>query len=94
MRIILSGGGTGGSVTPLISIFEEIKRQKPDAEFLWVAPFNDPLEKLIANCNIPIKKIYAGKLRRYFSIKNFFDPFLIFFGLLFGLKINRCLIQQ
>jgi UDP-N-acetylglucosamine--N-acetylmuramyl-(pentapeptide) pyrophosphoryl-undecaprenol N-acetylglucosamine transferase len=87
MRIILSGGGTGGSVTPLISIFEEIKRQQQDADFLWVAATSDPLESLIASYKIPIKKIFAGKLRRYFSLKNFFDPFFILFGFFQSLSI-------
>ncbi len=76
----MSGGGTGGSITPLVAIFEEIKLQKPEAEFLWLLPKNDPLQKLVKDYSIPIKEIYAGKLRRYFSLRNFLDPILIVFG--------------
>ena len=69
-----------GSVSPLIAIYEEIKTQKPNAEFLWLATKDGSEEVLIESYNIPIKKIFAGKLRRYFSWKNFLDPFLIAFG--------------
>jgi len=80
MKVILTGGGTMGSVSPLIAIYEEIKTQKPNAEFLWLATKDGSEEVLIESYNIPIKKIFAGKLRRYFSWKNFLDPFLIAFG--------------
>lgn len=77
MRIILCGGGTIGSVSPLIAIYEEIKKQQPNAEFLWLATRKGPEEKLIANYQIPLKRIVSAKLRRYFNFKNFFIPFLI-----------------
>ena len=80
MKIILSGGGTIGSVSPLIAIFEEIKKQQPTAEFLWLATKTGPEEGLIASYKIPIKKISAGKLRRYFSFQNFLGPFRILVG--------------
>jgi len=69
-----------GSVSPLIAIYEEIKKNQPAAEFLWLATRDGPEDKLISSYQIPIKKIFSGKLRRYFSFKNFLDPFFIFFG--------------
>lgn len=87
MRIILSGGGTIGSVSPLIAIFKEIKKQQPEAEFLWLATRFGPEHKLIKSYNIPIKSIFAGKLRRYFSWKNFLDPFLVMLGFFQSLSI-------
>ncbi|MFA5021471.1 MAG: UDP-N-acetylglucosamine--N-acetylmuramyl-(pentapeptide) pyrophosphoryl-undecaprenol N-acetylglucosamine transferase [Patescibacteria group bacterium] len=87
MRIIFSGGGTMGSVSPLIAIFEQIKKQEPQSEFLWVATKDGPETTLISSYQIPIKKISAGKLRRYFSIKNLFDPFLVMAGFLQSLFI-------
>jgi len=80
MRIILAGGGTMGSVSPLIAIFEEIKKQQLTAEFLWLATKSGSEEGLITSYQIPIKKISSGKLRRYFSWQNFLDPFRILVG--------------
>ena len=87
MRIIFSGGGTMGSVSPLIAIFEAIKQKQPPAEFLWLATKDGPEEKLIASYSIPVKKIFAGKLRRYFSFKNFLDPFFVLLGFFQSLLI-------
>ena len=80
MKIILAGGGTMGSASPLIAIFQEIKKQQPNAEFLWLATKNGPEDKLVSTYGISLKKINSGKLRRYFSLKNLADPFLVFFG--------------
>jgi len=80
MKILFSGGGTIGSVSPLIAVYEEIKKQKPDTEFLWLATRNGPEIQLVSNYQIPIKHIFSGKFRRYFSFKNFIDPFFVFLG--------------
>ncbi len=80
MKILLSGGGTIGSVSPLIAIFEAIKTKQPQAEFLWLATRGGPEQKLLANYQIPAKSIFAGKFRRYFSLKNLSDPFLVALG--------------
>lgn len=80
MRIIFSGGGTIGSVSPLLAIYEGVKQQRPEAEFLWLATKNGPEKKLISSYGIKIKEISSGKLRRYLSLRNFFDPIFIFIG--------------
>ncbi|MBN1779217.1 MAG: UDP-N-acetylglucosamine--N-acetylmuramyl-(pentapeptide) pyrophosphoryl-undecaprenol N-acetylglucosamine transferase [Candidatus Buchananbacteria bacterium] len=80
MRIILSGGGTIGSVSPLVAVFEEIKALKPETQFLWLSTRKGKEIKLISAYNIPLKKIFAGKFRRYFSFRNFIDPVFIFLG--------------
>jgi len=87
MKILLSGGGTIGSVSPLIAVFEEIKSQRPETEFLWVATKDGPEHRLVASYNIPIQVIAAGKFRRYFSLRNFWDPCLILFGFFQSLRI-------
>ncbi len=81
MRIILSGGGTGGSVTPLLALAREIRKQKPDTEFLFVGTRKGiPERQLVEANNIPFKSIFSGKLRRYFDWRNIFSPFLIKLG--------------
>jgi len=83
IKIILTGGGTGGHVYPLVSVFRSLKQiagQKLltiDALYLGADGFaKEELEKE----GIKVKVISAGKMRRYFSILNFFDIFKVFFG--------------
>ncbi|MBI4652692.1 undecaprenyldiphospho-muramoylpentapeptide beta-N-acetylglucosaminyltransferase [Candidatus Kuenenbacteria bacterium] len=80
MKILLIGGGTMGSVSPLLAIAEEIKKQN-DIEFLWLGTKKGPEKKVIENYKIPFKTIFSGKLRRYFSWQNFIDLFFIKIGL-------------
>lgn len=81
MKIILTGGGTWGPVSPLIAIFERIKQQDPQAEFLWLGTKHGMEKKLIASYNISFKSVFSGKLRRYFSLHSFVDPFFILLGI-------------
>lgn len=80
MKVIFSGGGTIGSVSPLLAIAEATRQQQGDAEFLWLATKNGPEKKLILNYKIPVKEIASGKFRRYFDLRNLFIPLFIFFG--------------
>lgn len=91
MKIVLTGGGTGGHIVPLVAVARKIKEKKPEAEFLFIGP-NGKLEKKIMSAeNIPMKSVMAGKMRRYASIFNFFDLFKIPLGIvqaLWHLLIN------
>ena len=80
MKILLTGGGTMGSVSPLLAIVEELKKQN-EIEFLWLGTQKGPEKKVIENYKIPFKAIFSGKLRRYFSWQNFIDLFFIKIGL-------------
>ncbi|MFH0854301.1 MAG: undecaprenyldiphospho-muramoylpentapeptide beta-N-acetylglucosaminyltransferase [bacterium] len=87
MKIILSGGGTGGSITPLLAIAEEIKLSKKSVDFLWIGTRNGLEEQMAEKENIKFKAIYSGKLRRYFSFKNFIDIFRIKLGFFQSFRI-------
>jgi UDP-N-acetylglucosamine--N-acetylmuramyl-(pentapeptide) pyrophosphoryl-undecaprenol N-acetylglucosamine transferase len=79
--IILSGGGTGGSVAPLLAIAEEIKRKDSQVNFLFVGTRKGkPEKKMVQESHLPFCAIFSGKLRRYFSWQNFIDPFYIILG--------------
>jgi UDP-N-acetylglucosamine--N-acetylmuramyl-(pentapeptide) pyrophosphoryl-undecaprenol N-acetylglucosamine transferase len=80
MKILLTGGGTIGSVSPLLALAEEIKKIKPETEFLWLGTKHGPEEKLIKEYGIPFQAVSSGKIRRYFSWQNFIDPWCIAFG--------------
>ncbi len=77
MKIILSGGGTLGPVTPLIAIANTYKRKHPFVEFLWVGTKHGPERILVEKEGFKFIAISSGKLRRYFSILNFIDIFRI-----------------
>jgi len=57
MKVIFSGGGTIGSVSPLLAIAEGIKQQEPNVELLWLSTKNGPEKKLIAGYGITTKEI-------------------------------------
>ena len=82
MRILLCGGGTGGSVTPLLAIAQQLREKDPKIEFLFLGTKKKhPERELAQGAGIPFRSIYAGKLRRYFSLKNIFDPIFVIFGI-------------
>lgn len=77
-RIILTGGGTAGHVTPNIALLPELKNQGYDVHYIGS---HDGIEKkLIEEFDIPYYGISSGKLRRYFDPKNFSDPFKVLKG--------------
>ena len=90
MKIMLSGGGTIGSVSPLLAVCQAIRQREPQTEFLWVATRRGPEHRLIGEYGIPIRPIFSGKLRRYASWRNITDPLLITIGFLQSLAmVNR-----
>ncbi|MFA5029274.1 MAG: UDP-N-acetylglucosamine--N-acetylmuramyl-(pentapeptide) pyrophosphoryl-undecaprenol N-acetylglucosamine transferase [Patescibacteria group bacterium] len=82
MKILLVGGGTMGSVSPLIAVYQKIKQQQPETEFLFVGTKTGPERAAVESYKIPFQAISSGKLRRYFSWQNFSDPFRILAGLI------------
>jgi UDP-N-acetylglucosamine--N-acetylmuramyl-(pentapeptide) pyrophosphoryl-undecaprenol N-acetylglucosamine transferase len=76
-KIILSGGGTGGSVTPLLSIFRELKS---DYSFLFLGTYKGIERGIVEKEGLRYKPILSGKWRRYFSFQNLFDILKVFFA--------------
>lgn len=81
MRIILTGGGTLGSVTPLLALYEEIRDRGIPAEFLWIGTAHGPEKELVQREEIEFASIPSGKLRRYADWRNVVAPFLVLAGL-------------
>lgn len=80
MKVLLVGGGTGGSVSPLLAVAKNLRFKKPEVEFMWLGSKSGPEKKMVTSADIDFKWILAGKLRRYFSWRNFIDPFFIIVG--------------
>ncbi len=72
-HILLTGGGTGGSVTPLLAIAEQLRQHDPALEFLFIGSSAGPEASLCEAAGVPFQAIPAGKWRRYWSWKNLTD---------------------
>lgn len=88
-RIILTGGGTAGHVTPNIALLPRLKELQYDIHY--IGSYNGIEKELIAPFQIPYHGISSGKLRRYFSVKNFTDPFRVLKGFHEANKLIRTL---
>ncbi|MEE3393040.1 MAG: undecaprenyldiphospho-muramoylpentapeptide beta-N-acetylglucosaminyltransferase [Lachnospiraceae bacterium] len=86
-KIVLTGGGTAGHVTPNIALIPELKKQ--GYEIHYIGSKNGIEKKLITELGIPYYEISTGKLRRYFDVKNFTDPFRVIAGFSQAKKILK-----
>ena len=77
-RIILTGGGTAGHVTPNIALLPRLRELQYDIHY--IGSYNGMEKQLVEQQGIPYHGISSGKLRRYFSLQNFTDPFRVLKG--------------
>lgn len=89
MRIVLTGGGSGGHFYPLIAIAEEINTITTEQKILDIKMYyvsDAPYDKqALFNNGITFVQVPAGKIRTYSSIRNFFDMFAAGLGAFIGL---------
>jgi len=89
MKILLTGGGTGGHFYPLIAIAEKLieaadKQKIIDLRLYYMS--DSPYEKrMLFENKINFIQVPSGKMRTYFSIRNFFDLFKTATGAFYGL---------
>lgn len=77
-KILLTGGGTAGHVTPNMALIPGLKDM--GYEIQYMGSYDGIEKKLIEEMGIPYTGISSGKLRRYMSAKNFTDPFRVLKG--------------
>ena len=75
LRVLLSGGGTGGHIFPAIAIANEIKKQKPDTEFLFVGANGRMEMEKVPACGYKITGLNITGLQRKLSFSNLLFPF-------------------
>lgn len=86
-RIVLTGGGTAGHVTPCIALLPSLKKEGYDIHY--IGSYEGIERKLIEECHIPYYGISSGKLRRYLDVKNLTDPFKVIKGYYEARKILK-----
>lgn len=86
-KIVLTGGGTAGHVTPNLALLPSLKER--GYEIHYIGSYNGIERKLIEGAGIPYDGISSGKLRRYFDLKNFSDPFRVLKGCAEAMRLIR-----
>jgi UDP-N-acetylglucosamine--N-acetylmuramyl-(pentapeptide) pyrophosphoryl-undecaprenol N-acetylglucosamine transferase len=103
MTIVLTGGGSGGHITPIQAVAKELKKLDPKAKIVYIGLKGDVLTDVASDHSTfdEIHFVRAGKFRRYHSAGwkqildlktqylNFRDFFLIFIGLVQSYKLMR-----
>lgn len=77
-HIVLTGGGTAGHVTPNMAMIPVLR--EAGYKISYIGSYDGIEKKLIEELDIPYYGISSGKLRRYFDVKNFTDPFRVLKG--------------
>lgn len=77
MRILVTGGGTSGHISPALAVIQTIRavaeREKFDVEFLYIGSKSGLEREIVSAAQVPFVGIQTGKLRRYLSFENLID---------------------
>lgn len=87
MNILLSGGGTLGSVTPLLALVPELRRQGHDIVFVGTS--TGPERALVEETGVSFFAISAPRFPRYLSMQHLFIPFQLITGLWQSFRVLR-----
>jgi UDP-N-acetylglucosamine--N-acetylmuramyl-(pentapeptide) pyrophosphoryl-undecaprenol N-acetylglucosamine transferase len=87
LRVILSGGGTGGHIFPAVSIANQIKKQVPDAEILFVGALGKMEMEKVPAAGYKIIGLPISGLQRKLTLSNLSFPFKVISSLLKAKKI-------
>lgn len=86
-KIIMTGGGSAGHVTPNLALIPKLKEE--GFEIIYIGSKEGIERKIMKDAGIPYFPIESGKLRRYFDLKNFSDPFKVIKGISEARKIIK-----
>lgn len=86
-KIVLTGGGTAGHVTPNLALLPSLRERGYDIHY--IGSYNGIERKLVENAGVAYDGISSGKLRRYFDLKNFSDPFRVLKGCMEARRLIR-----
>lgn len=86
-KIVLTGGGTAGHVTPNIALLPALR--EADFDIHYIGSYDGIEKRLIGDFEVPYYGISTGKFRRYFDVKNFTDPVRVLKGFAEARKILK-----
>lgn len=89
LRVILSGGGTGGHIYPAVAIADEIKRRYPDAYILFVGAKDRMEMEKVPQAGYKIEGLWISGIQRKLSLKNLSFPFKLMSSLSKSRKIIK-----
>ncbi|MFF2445939.1 undecaprenyldiphospho-muramoylpentapeptide beta-N-acetylglucosaminyltransferase [Neobacillus sp. NPDC058068] len=89
MKIVVSGGGTGGHIYPALALIREIQKENKDAEFLYIGTINGLESKLVPRENIAFKSIHITGFKRKLSFENIKTIFRFLKGVTDSKKILK-----
>ena len=78
-KIVLTGGGSAGHVTPNLALAAELERR--GWQLLYIGSHDGMEKAVVEDAGLPYRSIATGKLRRYLSLKNLTDPFRVIKGI-------------
>jgi UDP-N-acetylglucosamine--N-acetylmuramyl-(pentapeptide) pyrophosphoryl-undecaprenol N-acetylglucosamine transferase len=87
--VLLAGGGSGGSATPVLAVAQALRRRERGVEFLYVGTRDGPEAALAGAEGIPFAGVATGRLRRYWDLRNFSDPLNVVAGTLQAYQLVR-----
>ena len=70
MKVVVSGGGTGGHIYPALALINEIKKHHSDVEFLYIGTENGLEQNIVNRANIPFKSVEISGFKRKISFEN------------------------
>ncbi|ANZ61759.1 UDP-N-acetylglucosamine--N-acetylmuramyl-(pentapeptide) pyrophosphoryl-undecaprenol N-acetylglucosamine transferase [Secundilactobacillus paracollinoides] len=76
MRLMVSGGGTGGHIYPALAVINELKRQDPNAEVMYVGSQRGIESTIVPELGIPFKEMEIQGFKRSLSLENFKTVYL------------------
>ena len=88
IRVLLAGGGSGGSSAPVLAVAQELAARGP-CRFVYVGTAGGPERVLVERLQIPFHTVQTGNSRRYWSAENLLDLFRLPVGLAQSLALVR-----
>lgn len=85
-KIVLTGGGTAGHVNPHFALIPHLQKSGWEIHYIGT---HDGIERELIEPHLPYNPISAGKLRRYFDVKNLSDPFRVLKGIAEAYRVLR-----